>query len=56
MNKSYLIYNLQLAEYLIRKGYSIIGISPNKFMEGKYVFFLSNEDGQIETHIKEYSI
>ena len=54
MQRPYLAYSIQLAEFLIRKGYNIISVAPNKNDKSKYVFFLNNEDGQIENAVQEY--
>ncbi|KZD43492.1 hypothetical protein B4083_0892 [Bacillus cereus] len=41
-------------EHLIRKGYRLIGISPNKHCEGKFVFFFNDKDSRIKNVVDQY--
>lgn len=54
LKNTYIVYNLNLMEHLIRKGYGLIGISPNKHCEGKFVFFFNDNDGRIEYAVNQY--
>jgi len=46
--KSLVVYSLPLCKHLLRQGYIISDIAPNKKIQGNLVFYFKNEDGILD--------
>lgn len=50
--KDIIVYKRSLAQKLVKQGYKIIDVQPNRKDENRTVFFFENEDG-LEERIKD---
>jgi len=46
--KTLVVYSLPLCKYLLKQGYIISDVAPNRKIQGNLVFYFKNEDGILD--------